>query len=86
MSVNTSDEYLDELLQAIEPIIYPNGPEIDEEPQIDSSGEPMMQPEAEMSGDFESGMVANAAAEIPKEQPMRAVAENIMDISVFCYG
>lgn len=30
MSVNTSDEYLDALLQAIEPIIYPEGPEIQE--------------------------------------------------------
>jgi len=75
MSVNTSDEYLDELLQAIEPIIYPNGPEIDEEPQMDLIEEPIMQSVAEMSQDSESGISANVSTEIP----METVSENIMD-------
>ncbi len=36
MSVNTSDEYLDALLEAIEPIIYPNGPEKEAESVIEA--------------------------------------------------
>ena len=44
MSVNTSDEYLDALLEAIEPIIYPNGPEKEAEPVM--AVEPVIEQEA----------------------------------------
>jgi len=73
MSVNTSDEYLDELLQAIEPIIYPDGRETEEETQADLVMEPMV----EMSVDSEPELTVDETTEISMESQEEALVENI---------
>ena len=63
MSVNTSEEYLDELLQAIEPIIYANQPE----PEVVLEPEVIETPVVEAVDDT-AGLMDNLM-DIPSEEP-----------------
>ncbi len=67
MSVNTSEEYLDELLQAIEPIIYMNQPE--PEPAVVET--PVAEDVDDMSG------LLNNLMDIPDEVPAFSEVEEI---------
>ena len=66
MSVNTSEEYLDELLQAIEPIIYMNQPE--PEPEVVET--PVVEELADTAG-----LVENLMDNPVEEQTVSAVEE-----------
>jgi len=83
MSVNTSDEYLDELLQAIEPIIYPDGMPEAEAPQVETVMEPVvempMDSQPEIAVDLESEMDFDAAEEIPMETETEEAPLDIAD-------
>ncbi len=67
MSVNTSEEYLDELLQAIEPIIYINQPE----PEPAAVETPVVEDVDDMSG------LLNNLMDIPAETPAFSEVEEI---------
>lgn len=67
MSVNTSEEYLDELLQAIEPIIYMNEPVAETEiPQVEITEE------ADAAVNFSDNLM-----QIPAEEPAFSAVEEI---------
>ena len=81
MSINTSDEYLDALLEAIEPIIYPNGPEKEAEPE--DMPEPIMEPPvAEPVVSVESA-IEQEAITMPMEE---SIAEEISSLSFDTQG
>ena len=71
MSVNTSEEYLDELLQAIEPIIYANQPE----PEVVLEPEVIETPVVEAVDDT-AGLLDNLM-DIPSEEPAFSAVEEI---------
>ena len=73
MSVNTSDEYLDELLQSIEPIIYANQPE--PEPELVAEPEMIETPVVEAVDDM-AGLLDNLM-DIPSEEPAFSAVEEI---------
>ena len=73
MSVNTSDEYLDELLQSIEPIIYANQPE--PEPELVAEPEVIETPVVEAVDDM-AGLLDNLM-DIPSEEPAFSAVEEI---------
>lgn len=66
MSVNTSDEYLDALLQAIEPIIYPDGSKPETEP------EPISEQVTDLSVD----------EALPNEEEIAAIMEPVIEQEV----
>ena len=81
MSINTSDEYLDALLEAIEPIIYPNGPE--KEAESEDMPEPIMEPPvAEPVVSVESA-IEQEAITMPMEE---SIAEEISSLSFDTQG
>ena len=71
MSVNTSEEYLDELLQAIEPIICANQPE----PEVVLEPEVIETPVVEAVDDT-AGLLDNLM-DIPSEEPAFSAVEEI---------
>ena len=71
MSVNTSEEYLDELLQAIEPIIYANQPE----PEVVLEPEVIETPVVEAVDDT-AGLLDNLM-DSPSEEPDFSAVEEI---------
>lgn len=86
MSVNTSEEYLDELLQAIEPIIYPNGPETIEEAGADQETEevvvPMTTTETVESTEPEANIEVESVAEMESNieaEPIDEVEAGTLD-------
>lgn len=71
MSVNTSEEYLDELLQAIEPIIYANQPE----PELVTEPEVIETPVVEAVDDM-AGLLDNLM-DVPSEESAFSVVEEV---------